>query len=171
MDLRLTLAEPTADERAAVDACLGPPTSQWDGGNRDAAVESRSASGGRELGRARRNLLLPALQAVQRRFGWITEGALIYVCERLDVPPAEAYGVATFYALLATTPRPRRILHVCDDIACQCRGATEMIAELGLAMTLEATYEEIEATIHAHPTLSESVHEAAGQAFGHAIHL
>ncbi|MBA3961800.1 MAG: dihydrolipoyl dehydrogenase [Chthoniobacterales bacterium] len=49
--------------------------------------------------------------------------------------------------------------------------ATEMIAELGLAMTLEATYEEIEATIHAHPTLSEAVHEAAGQAFGHAIHL
>ncbi|MGI8891337.1 MAG: dihydrolipoyl dehydrogenase [Chthoniobacterales bacterium] len=49
--------------------------------------------------------------------------------------------------------------------------ATELIAELGLAMTLEATYEEIEATIHAHPTLSESVHEAAGQAFGHAIHL
>ncbi|MDQ3199582.1 MAG: dihydrolipoyl dehydrogenase [Verrucomicrobiota bacterium] len=49
--------------------------------------------------------------------------------------------------------------------------ATEMIAELGLAMTLEATYEEIEETIHAHPTLSESVHEAAGQAFGHAIHL
>ena len=49
--------------------------------------------------------------------------------------------------------------------------ATEMIAELGLAMTLEATYEEIEATIHAHPTLSESVHEAAGQAFGHAINI
>jgi len=49
--------------------------------------------------------------------------------------------------------------------------ATEMIVELGLAMTLEATYEEIEATIHAHPTLSESVHEAAGQAFGHAIHI
>jgi dihydrolipoamide dehydrogenase len=49
--------------------------------------------------------------------------------------------------------------------------ATEMIAELGLAMTLEATHEEIEATIHAHPTLSEAVHEAAGQAFGHAIHI
>jgi len=49
--------------------------------------------------------------------------------------------------------------------------ATEMIAELGLAMTLEATYEELEATIHAHPTLSESIHEAAGQAFGHAIHI
>jgi dihydrolipoamide dehydrogenase len=49
--------------------------------------------------------------------------------------------------------------------------ATEMIAELGLAITLEATYEEIEATIHAHPTLSEAVHEATGVAFGHAIHI
>jgi dihydrolipoamide dehydrogenase len=46
-----------------------------------------------------------------------------------------------------------------------------MIAELGLALTLEATHEEIEASIHAHPTLSEAVHEATGQAFGTAIHL
>jgi dihydrolipoamide dehydrogenase len=49
--------------------------------------------------------------------------------------------------------------------------ATELIVELCLAMNLEATYEEIEATIHAHPTLSEAVHEATGAAFGHAIHI
>jgi len=49
--------------------------------------------------------------------------------------------------------------------------ATEMIAELGLAISMEATYEDIEATIHAHPTLSEAVHEATGAAFGHAIHI
>jgi dihydrolipoamide dehydrogenase len=49
--------------------------------------------------------------------------------------------------------------------------ATELIAELGLAINLEATYEEIEATIHAHPTLSEAVHEATGAAFGHALHI
>ncbi len=49
--------------------------------------------------------------------------------------------------------------------------ATELIAELGLAMTLEATYEEIEATIHAHPTLSEMIHEAAGEAHKRAIHI
>ncbi len=49
--------------------------------------------------------------------------------------------------------------------------ATELIAELGLAITLEATHEEIEATIHAHPTLSEAVHEATGAAFGEAIHI
>jgi len=49
--------------------------------------------------------------------------------------------------------------------------ATELIAELGLAITLEATTEEIDATIHAHPTLSEMVHEASEQAYGHAIHI
>jgi dihydrolipoamide dehydrogenase len=49
--------------------------------------------------------------------------------------------------------------------------ATEMIAELGLAITLEATIDEIEATIHAHPTLSEAVKEATEVAAGHAIHI
>jgi len=49
--------------------------------------------------------------------------------------------------------------------------ATEMIAELGLAITMEATYEELIATIHAHPTLSEAVHEAAHATQGHAIHF
>ena len=50
-------------------------------------------------------------------------------------------------------------------------GATELIAEVALAMNLEATAEEIEATIHAHPTLAEAVHEATGDAYGHAIHI
>lgn len=49
--------------------------------------------------------------------------------------------------------------------------ATELIAELGLAITAELTFEEIEATIHAHPTLSEAVHEANEAAFGLAIHI
>ena len=49
--------------------------------------------------------------------------------------------------------------------------ATELIAELGLAINMEATFEEIEETIHAHPTLSEAVHEATGAAYGVAIHI
>ena len=47
--------------------------------------------------------------------------------------------------------------------------ATELIAELTLALRLEATYEELLLTSHAHPTLSEAVMEAAGEAFGEAI--
>ena len=49
--------------------------------------------------------------------------------------------------------------------------ATEMIAELGLAIVMEATTDELIGTIHAHPTLSESIHEAAHAALGHAIHI
>jgi NADH-quinone oxidoreductase subunit F len=46
------------------------------------------------------------------------------------VPPADAWAVATFYALLATSPRPKRVVHVCDDIACKARGADHLAAAL-----------------------------------------
>ncbi|HJQ21805.1 MAG TPA: NAD(P)H-dependent oxidoreductase subunit E [Gemmatimonadaceae bacterium] len=129
MDLHFLDAEPTADERAAVDALLGAAASGWDGGTRDPVRDTHVAFGGHDA-RSRRHLLLPALHAVQSRVGWISEGALNYVCQRLTVPPADAWGVATFYALFSTTPRPRRVLHVCDDIACKCRGSDELIAVL-----------------------------------------
>lgn len=49
--------------------------------------------------------------------------------------------------------------------------ATELIAEYGLAIELEASVEEIHQTIHAHPTLSEAVMEAASASLGEAIHI
>jgi NADH-quinone oxidoreductase subunit F len=121
MDLRLADAPPTVAERAAIDTLLGAASSGWDGGARQAR-DAHTAQGG-HAARGRRHLLLPALQAVQARVGWISPGAFNYVCERLTVPPAEAYGVATFYALLPTVPRPPRVVHVCDDIACRVKGA------------------------------------------------
>jgi NADH-quinone oxidoreductase subunit F len=129
MDLRLRHSVPTDDERAAVDALLGPPESAWDGGARGDRYDAHVAHGGREA-RERRHLLLPALEALQARVGWISETGLEYVCVRLNIPPAEAWSVATFYALLSTTPRPRRVLHVCDDIACRCKGAAELIDQI-----------------------------------------
>jgi NADH-quinone oxidoreductase subunit F len=74
--------------------------------------------------------LIPALHAVQSRIGWISTPALNYICKRLAVAPAEAYGVATFYALFATTPRPPVVAHVCDDIACRLAGAEAICADL-----------------------------------------
>jgi dihydrolipoamide dehydrogenase len=49
--------------------------------------------------------------------------------------------------------------------------ATELIAEVTLAKTLEATAESVLKTVHAHPTLSESIMEAAGAVYGEAIHI
>ena len=48
--------------------------------------------------------------------------------------------------------------------------ATELIAELNVAKALETTWEEIAMTVHAHPTLSEAIMEAAMDAFGVAVH-
>jgi NADH-quinone oxidoreductase subunit F len=104
MDLHFTPAVATSEERAAVDTALAASST--------------------------RDMLLPVLHAIANRVGWISEGALNYVCERLSVPPAEAYGVATFYALFSTKPRPPLVLHVCDDIACICAGAQELCRDL-----------------------------------------
>ena len=125
MDLHVIgpLASPA--ERAAVDRVLGPPESGWVGGPRRPGVDGHAARGGHAT-RARRSDLLPALHAVQDRIGWISQPALNYISRRLAVPPAEAYGVATFYALYATTPRPPTMAHICDDIACRIAGAEEI---------------------------------------------
>ena len=126
MDLHFGDSKPTDDERAAVDALLGPPESSLEGADRSDA-DLRWARGGREA-RDRRDLLLPGLHAVNDRIGWISEGALDYLCRRLTVPPAEAYGVATFYAMFSVEPRPATVLHVCTDLACAAAGAPELCA-------------------------------------------
>src|SRR5713101_8412096 len=112
VDLRLLGAEPSDAERAAIDTVVG----------------SAGADDGRvsRADRTQRHLLLPALRAAQRRVGWVTEGALGYASRRLDVPPAEAYGVASFYALISLEERPADVLHVCTDLACQLAGVTQV---------------------------------------------
>lgn len=123
MDLHIVGGEPTDDERGAVDALLGPPESGWAGGLRNSGRDSRVSYSGLDEVKDRRDLLLPALHAIQDRVGWISRGALNYVCRRLTVPPAEAWGVVTFYHLFNTEPTPATVVHVCDDIACRLKGA------------------------------------------------
>ena len=144
MDLHLAAAEPTAAERAAVDTvldCVAPPTASAD--LLQAAAAGRIQVGGTRARRRARHLLLPALHGVQDQIGWISAAALGYICRRLDVAPAEAYGVASFYALLATEERPPRVAHVCDDIVCRGAGAAlicqQLEAQLGPAHHPTAT--------------------------------
>ncbi|WP_031017808.1 NAD(P)H-dependent oxidoreductase subunit E [Streptomyces sp. NRRL S-1314] len=124
MDLHFGDSKPTDEERAAVDTLLGPPESSWEGADRSDA-DLRWARGGRAA-RDRRDLLLPGLHALNDRVGWISEGGLGYLCRRLTVPPAEAYGVATFYAMFSVRPRPATVLHVCTDLACTAAGAPKL---------------------------------------------
>ncbi len=106
MDLHLIPGAVASDEeREAIDAAIGA-----------AAPE--------------RHLLLPALHAAQAQAGWISPGALNHICARLSVPPAEGFGVASFYAMFATKRRAPRTVHVCDDIACRTKGAEAVCRSL-----------------------------------------
>ncbi len=129
MDLHLTNAKPTFEEKAAIDAVLGEPKSGWDGGARQIERDGRAAFGG-EAQHAQRHLLLPILHAIQERVGWISHGALNYASLRLNVAPAETHGVASFYGMFSLSPRPPITAHVCDDLACMTRGARALCAEL-----------------------------------------
>ena len=117
MDLHFTTDVPTDDEREAVDAVLGADPAALDIPR--VAHQDRSTP-------ERRSLVLPALHALQHREGWISPGGVNYVARRLGVPPAEVFGVASFYALFATEKRPKTVVHVCDDVVCRVNGATEV---------------------------------------------
>ena len=155
MDLHLATVEPSAAERAAVDTVLDGAVPAAAGSElQDAAGGGRIEVGGARARRGVRHLLLPALHGVQDEIGWISPAALDYVCRRLAVPPAEAYGVATFYALLATEERPPRVAHVCDDIVCRNAGAAEICQVLEQRL---GPAHETAAGSHGTP------HEAAGE--------
>ncbi|HEX5120010.1 MAG TPA: NAD(P)H-dependent oxidoreductase subunit E [Pseudonocardiaceae bacterium] len=138
MDLRIAgAAQATDEEQAAVASVLGPPESGWDGGQRTAA-DGHVAYGG-HAARAQRHLLLPVLHAVQERIGWISPAALDHVCARLTIPPAEAYGVASFYALFRTSLSPSSVVHVCDDLACRVNGAERVCEDMERRFGAEGT--------------------------------
>jgi NADH-quinone oxidoreductase subunit F len=129
MDLRLSATVPaTEEERAAIASVLGPPESRWDGGPRRG--EDAHAAFGGQAARARHHLLITVLHALQEQVGWISPGALDHIGERLDIAPAVAFGVASFYALFRTEPSPGAIVHVCDDVACAVNGAEQLCAAM-----------------------------------------
>ncbi len=116
-DLHLTADRATTAESVAVDAALAAI------GVDSALVmeDERLVRGGTHRRHARRHALLPALHALQTESGWISPGGLNYVAEVLQVPPAEAYGVASFYEMFRVDEAPGHdddVVHVCVDAPC-----------------------------------------------------
>ncbi|HUF97253.1 MAG TPA: NADH-ubiquinone oxidoreductase-F iron-sulfur binding region domain-containing protein [Ilumatobacter sp.] len=108
MEVRTRGIPPTNDEDAAISSVLGVSI----------AREPHDATGGHR-NRERRHLLLPALHAVNDRVGWLSQPAIDGIAERLDVSPAEVFGVASFYDLFAFAERTGRQVRVCVDLACR----------------------------------------------------
>ncbi|HSK59764.1 MAG TPA: NAD(P)H-dependent oxidoreductase subunit E [Actinomycetospora sp.] len=139
MDLHLSGAQPTALERETIDAAFARAVPSPFATNGDRPMRSHHAG---HDARARRHLLLPVLHAVSDAVGWISPGALDHIAVTLSVPPAEIYGVATFYAMFAVEPRAPRVVHVCDDVACGPFGGEDIAARLTEELGEEGTGEE-----------------------------
>lgn len=120
MDLKVSGVEATPAELAVIEA--GAPAAET-------SIDGRVVRSGHGA-HSHRHYLLGVLAALQSEIGWISRGALEAVCRRLDIPPAEAWGVVTFYSLLRTEPLGPRVAHVCDDIACGQVGGSASLAVL-----------------------------------------
>jgi len=114
----------TDAERSAVDAVVNAAS-----GPAVVIHSERLIESGQARRSERRHLLLPALHALQHAAGWISPGGINHVADVLQVPPAEAFGVAGFYDMFSTEQPDEvgGVLHICVDAACQISGAAEAI--------------------------------------------
>jgi len=71
------------------------------------------------------------LHALHRQAGWISPGGINHISELLQVPPAEAFGVASFYEMFRTEvpDHDGDVVHVCVDPACRIAGSAEAVAD------------------------------------------
>ncbi|HVP00938.1 MAG TPA: NAD(P)H-dependent oxidoreductase subunit E [Solirubrobacteraceae bacterium] len=78
----------------------------------------------------RRSAAIPALYAVQRRYGWCSPEGVEQAACVMRVTPGYLTAVATFYDMLETRPVGRHALYVCTNISCSLCGADELLAAL-----------------------------------------
>ena len=134
-EIAVTEAEATAAERAAVADSIvlqDPGQVTFDAMGPALVFDGdRIARSGSERIFNRRHLLLPVLHDVRDAIGWLSQGAINEIATALQVPPAEVYGVASFYELFTfEAPPAPDVVHVCDDTACRIQGANDLIDEL-----------------------------------------
>ncbi|MDG5500618.1 NADH-quinone oxidoreductase subunit NuoE [Marinobacter sp. BGYM27] len=65
---------------------------------------------------------IEALKIVQRRHGWVPDGAIPAIAEVLGIGPASVEGVATFYSLIFRQPVGRHVILICDSSSCFLTG-------------------------------------------------
>ena len=95
------------------------------------------------------------------------DGERTKLLEKNELAKAKIEDAGVGFVKIIFEPKYREILgvHIVGAMA------TELIAEFALGKVLETTVDEIGMTIHPHPTLSETVMEAAHAAMGGAIHM
>ncbi len=71
--------------------------------------------------------LMPVLQEIQEKFGYIPEDAMKEVSAKLNIPLPEVYGVVTFYHFFSLKPKGKYKIQVCEGTACYVKGAKRVL--------------------------------------------
>ena len=102
----------------------------------DRAVEPGAIDAILESVGARRDSLLPVLQAIQARYRYLPDAALGRVCEASAITPSQVAGVASFYGQFRLTPAGAHTIRVCEGTACHVAGAVEVRTELRRSLNM-----------------------------------
>ncbi len=99
--------------------------------------------------RGRRWPLIPLLQEVQEKYGYIPPAAIPVIADAFGLFPSQVQGVVTFYSQLYTAPRGRNIVRVCRGTACHVRGGKSILKLVKQHLNLEEgeTSEDMEYTL------------------------
>ena len=97
----------------------------------------------------RRRFLIAILQDIQEEERYLPKEALCQVAQRLGMPLADVYGVATFYSAFSLEPRGRHEVTVCLGTACHVRGSQRILEEFERRIGVKAghTTEDREFTL------------------------
>jgi NADH-quinone oxidoreductase subunit E len=76
---------------------------------------------------SQRSRLITILQQVQHEYRYLPQEVLTYIATALDMPVAEVYGVATFYAHFTLNPKGKYVIKVCNGTACHVKGAMKLV--------------------------------------------
>jgi len=92
-----------------------------------------------ELIRNRKDsLLLPMLQAIQAKFGYISEANAHYLSKKTGIPFSSIYGVITFYEMLYAEPKGKYIIRICNSPSCYLNGSLNLIKFLTLLLKIKS---------------------------------
>jgi NADH-quinone oxidoreductase subunit E len=86
---------------------------------------------------AKRDSLIPILQEVQDRLGYLSREAVSRISTHLRLPAAKIYGVATFYNQFRFQPQGRFHIQVCRGTACHVKGSASILDAIKRELKIE----------------------------------
>ncbi len=73
------------------------------------------------------SVIMPGLYLLEKKFGWITQEAILVLSKLLSVPEATIKGVVTFYTMYRNRPLGRHIIQICTNVSCMLMGAERLV--------------------------------------------